>query len=627
MTLRAQLPGFLALAVLGSACAGTHAEAAKSKTPVVYRVTMEEPQAQYFDVTVEVPRTRGDSVDLAMPAWTPGSYLIRDFAKHVYEVHARRGDASLPVEAVDKQTWRVEHGGQPFALHYRVFAGAQSVRTSHLDDRHATINGASLFVYLVDDLGRPATVAIEAPDGWTVHSALESRGETLQAADYDTLVDSPIEVGTPVVRTFEVGDTKLEYVWTDTRDSSADLDRLVGDAEKIVSAFGAMMGGLPMSRYVFFAHVNDSGGGGLEHANSTVMMMAASTFATKRGYERAARLTAHEFFHLWNVKRIHDRVLGPFDYSAENHTELLWFHEGFTETMESLAMLRSGLWTRAQYLEHIASDYTGYRKHPGRNHTPIADLSHRAWTVAYQPEPNHRDVSVSYYDKGDLIGIALDLEIRRRSALRSKSGSVTGMFRRLMESHGRHGKGIDEADIVAAATAEAGEDMAWFFERFVHGVEEIELTEGLEALGVRLESRPRWQASAETKPEDRDAVAENLRKAWAGWRLSGTEVRGVEPGSPAAKAGLARGDELVAIDERRVRSEKDVQAAVGKRGAGKAARVHLFRRGALQTIDVQIAVDPHQIYRAAAIEDAELSDATAKLRDAWIGPSSAVAGG
>ena len=341
----------LSLVLLG-ACAAP-ASAAPVRAPTVYRVAIPQPHTQYVEVEVDFPKSKGDWTDVAMPAWTPGSYKIRDFAKHVYALRAT-ADKPLRVEHRDKQTWRVHHGGAAFTVAYKVFAADRTVRTSHVDDRHASLNGASLFVYVPGQTGRKCEVELKMVPGWTIHSPLpvtvDGGVARWTARDYDTLVDSPVELGTPEVETFTVDGTTFEFVVTGADAAGADVERLADDAEQVVTAFGELMGGFPMKRYVFFLDITEHGGGGLEHANSTMMMSSRSSFSSDRGYTRSARMVAHEFFHLWNVKRIHDVVLGPFDYARENHTELLWFHEGFTETAEAIALLHAGIWTPAQYL-------------------------------------------------------------------------------------------------------------------------------------------------------------------------------------------------------------------------------------------------------------------------------------
>lgn len=580
-------PLWLAPLVLG-ACATARPAEARSSAPVQYRVDLTHGATQYVHVEARIP-SRSANTTLALPAWTPGSYKIRDFGKHVYGLTAATPDGrALEVEAVDKQTWKVRNGGKPFDVRYRVFAATPSVRTSVLDDTHASLNGASVFVFEPGELDRPHRVEILAPEGWNVHTALPARDGGFVATDYDVLIDSPIEVGTPTVQRYQQGGTAFEYVLTSPDALKLDRARLLDDARAVTAAFGEMMGGFPMKRYLFLMHVGDEGGGGLEHADSTMMMMRSSAFDRSSGYDRAARLLAHEFFHLWNVKRIHDEVLGPFDYLSETYTRLLWFHEGFTETMESLAMRRSGLWSTQQYLDHIGRNLTAYSRKPGRDAMPLSEISFRAWTHGYQPEKNHRNETISYYEKGDLLGICLDLRIRLES---DGKGSLPGVFRRLMREYAAKGKGITARAVVDAASAEAGVDLSAFFDKHVDGVEPLPLQALLEQAGVIVEARPVW-----TTANGADVPDAATKRAWAGLELSGTTVRNVVPGGPAEAAQVMRSDELIAVQGRRVSDEDAIRRALGRVGPGKRVSVTAFRGSRLVEFEVDLQDNPYRIY-------------------------------
>jgi len=612
------------LAALTACAIPRHAEA---RAPALrYQVEIPAPHQQYVHMTMEVDAPGRGPLSVAMPAWTPGSYLVRDYAKHVYDLHAedRRGRA-LVVESIDKQTWRVQHHGRDFTLHYRVFAAEASVRSSHVDDHHASLIGASVFLYIVGELGRPARVEIALPEGWSAYSALESqtgapRGHAwFSAPDYDQLIDAPIELGTPQVERFTVEGVPYAYVLTGAEGTVIDLPRLALDAKNIVEAQAELMDGLPNHRYVFLLRVSPSGGGGLEHADSTSMMMRRSAFDNDSGYVRAARLAAHEHFHLWNVKRIHDRVLGPFDYARENHSRLLWFHEGFTETMEGLSLVHAGLVQPEDHMRSLGKRWTTYLQKPGRNHDPIAALSFDAWTKAYKPAKNHPNVAVSYYEKGDLIGVALDLELRLRSATRGRTGSLPGLFRRLMASHGTQGRGIEYADIVASASAEAGEDMAWFFERYVEGTEELALPELVARVGGRVETTAPW-LDDDGQPKAELTRMQRQKRLFTGLSLTkDAQVRSVEPGSPADTAGLMLDDEIVAVDGLRVRDRGALLARLADHDPGQSVELALFRSGRLIERELGLADNPHRTHRFSWVPSDELEPTTRKLRDAWLG--------
>ncbi|MEX1362314.1 MAG: PDZ domain-containing protein [Nannocystaceae bacterium] len=608
-----------------TACALPRRAHARPPGPVRYHVELPDPHRQYVHLAMEVDDPGREPLRLALPAWTPGSYKLRDHARHLYDLQARDRDGrALVTTRIDKQTWQVEHGGRPFTVRYRVFAAGDGVRSSHVDQGHASLVGPSVFLYVVGQLGRPARVQLSPPQGWSAHSALPSdQGAPagavwLRAPDYDALIDAPIELGTPQIRRFTVDDTAFEYLVTGAEGTAIDVDRLAREAHRIAQAQAELMGGLPMSRYLFLLRLAATGGGGLEHADSTSMVLDPAVFDTDAGYPRAARLAAHEMFHLWNVKRIHDRVLGPFDYARENHTRLLWFHEGFTETMEASSLVRAGLVSPAEHVAELGKRLTRYLAKPGRNHEAIAQLSFEAWTKAYQPAPNHPNVAVSYYEKGDFIGVALDLELRLRSAEHGQTGSLPGVFRRLMASHGDKGVGITMADIVAAASAEAGQDMAWFFERYVDGTEELPLANLLPRVGVKVDTAAPWLGS-DGRVRSSLTREQRRQRLYTGLVLGlDAAVTNVEPGSPADAAGLMRGDELVAVDGLRADSRDTIVARLTDRDPGQTVRLSLFRAGRLLERSLQLAESSHRTLSTSLVDAAELDPQTRALRDAWL---------
>lgn len=591
----------------------SRAEAAKPKRkaaldPVGYQLSIPEPTTRYVHVRIELSEAPSEQTTLAMPAWTPGSYLIRDFGKHVYDVAAHDLDGrELAVARVDKQSWTVANAGRGFVIEYRVFAGELSVRTSYVDDRFALLNGAGLFMYVDGQTGRAAELELTPPSGWAVHTALDRRSEAsrFSAPSYDELIDSPLLLGEAEVRTFAVVGKPIEVVMVAAGGTNADLDRIADDAEQIVRAFARTLNGLPFDRYSFLLVGDEVGGGGLEHHDSTAMIVRPWTFTSDSGYHGLARLMAHEFFHVWNVKRIHDEVLGPFDYSKESYSELLWFHEGLTETMETRALLRAGLISADDYLNQLAAAWTSYRRKPGRNATAIAELSREAWIKSYKPEANHGETTISYYEKGNLIGVCLDLTLRLRGRANRTNGSLDGVFRRLWAlrdpSSGQAPIGID--DIIAAASAEAGEDMQWFFDRYVYGTEELPLPELLERAGFVVEA---------ARVGDHDARA----RVWSGIS-GGATVSLIEPGSPASTAGLMLGDELIAVDGGRVESVSEANERLADRGVGATATISLFRRDRLETRELTTVENPHRRWlfsRPEQPDDAEL----ARLRSLWL---------
>jgi predicted metalloprotease with PDZ domain len=575
---------------------------------------MPEPQSHEFHVTMEIPALPGEHIDVVFPAWAPGSYLVRDFSRHIYDLEmCDRGGKAVEHERMDKQRWRVRTGGRPVTIRYRVFAFEVSVRTSFLDDSHAFLSGTSLFFFVEGELARPCTVTVDAPVGWRVSTALPAlRGQrnTFRACDYDELADSPMEAGTHPLLAFRVERTRFEVALHGH--TNADLARILADLRAIVRATGAIFGGFPFDRYLFIIHALSTRGG-LEHANSCTLDIVGLSFEDEKGYQNFAELAAHEFFHAWNVKRIHDRALGPFDYTKENYTRLLWFHEGFTEHMQAIILLRAGLMSVERYLKDLAEDWTRYAARPGRNVTALSELSYEAWIKQYKPADNHTNRMVSYYDKGRWAGLALDLILRSASAGRR---GLPDLFRRLWLRHAARHRAIDAAIIRSEAEAIAGRSLAGYFHRFIDGTAELPIPELLRSAGVKV------QAGAPAEHERNDKVKARRLLGWSGLAFAnGGErdsavVKNVVPGSPAWRAGITFGDEIIAVDDARTTG-----ATVGKRLAdgkvGQEIAVAFFRKDRLRKVKLRLVRNPERKWNFAL--DEEASARVGRLRARWLG--------
>jgi len=566
-------------------------------------------------------------VELVFPAWAPGSYMIRDFVRHVYglQIADERG-RPLDRERLDKQRWRVASGGAAFVVTYRVFAFEASVRTSFLDESHGYWNGTSLFFAVEGETQRPHDVAVEAPQGWHVSTAL-GRGAagSYLAASYDELVDSPVEVGTHARLAFRVGRTVFEVALYGR--TNADSRRLVAILRQVVQAtaaiFSGSSGGFPFARYVFIIHALPVGSGGLEHHASVTMDITGLSFDEEKGYVRFADLAAHEFFHAWNVKRLHDPVLGPFDYTRENYTRMLWFHEGFTDYLANVIILRAGVLDEKGFWRWIAEDWPRYATRPGRLETPLDELSFEAWIKLYKPAENHFNNAVSYYEKGLWVGMALDLELRR--ATRGRRG-LPELFRWLWDRAQRREATVTEADVRAAARAiagkssKSGKSFDAFFERYIHGTADVPLPALWRQAGLLVTLVPPWSEQA----GDSDPVRRTRARSWCGAMIEGRAagsaerafVRNVLPGSPAEKAGLTYGDEIVALGGDRVNAATFARR-LGDHPAGSAVTVSYFRRERLHEARLVVGTSPE---RKLLLEPAAKPPAEAvAIRKGWLG--------
>ncbi len=544
-----------------------------------YRVSMPDPHSHLFHVEAVLDDPGPEAV-LALPVWTPGSYLVREFARHLEAFSAADGDGrELPWARIDKHRFRiVAGGGSRVVARYRVYANELTVRTSHLDGTHGYWNGASLLVYAEGRLSEPCWLEVVPPPGWKVTTALEGGPTSFGARDYHELVDSPVEVGTHSVLEFSaLGKEHAVAVWG--RGNLA-LGPFAGDLKKVVETFGEMLGGLPYERYRFLVHLAERRRGGLEHAASTTLHLGRFGFAPRDAYLESLSLAAHEFLHAWNVKRLRPAALLPYDYSREQYTRLLWWFEGGTSYYDHLVLVRAGLLAPEKYLGHLGRQWTALLRTPGAAKMSLEEASLAAWVKHYRPDENTSNSAVSYYRKGELVALALDLR------LRLEGRSLDELLRLLLERYAEKGlpeDGVEQsvAGWIGAATAR------WFFDRFVRGTAPLEVD--LEQVGLALRLR-----EAEG-PEDEGGdpgKGKNEPSGWLGAEVDGDlAVTWVREGGPAWRAGLYAGDEIVAEDGFRL-DGKGLGERLRERGPAGSLRLHVFRRDELLQIQVPLGAPP-----------------------------------
>ena len=585
---------------------------AKAAPPSVrYRLAFPDPKSHLVSVEMRIAAGHPEPLSVAMAAWTPGSYKVRDFARHVQDVSVtdERG-RKLAFEKTDKQTWRITATSRTAVLvRYRVYANELGVRTSVLDDRHAHLNGASLFLYVPELTKSPVEVTVEAPRGWKVAAALESRGKgRYVAADFDALVDGPIQLGVFDEAHFRERGVPHRVVLSGVgRIKAVDL---VPDLQKIVRAGAALWGpeggsaraggGLPYKDYTFFINLASEPGGGLEHKSSCSLIVARDGFAPRERYLEFLLLAAHEHFHAWNVKRLRPQALGPFDYRGERYTRMLWVAEGFTSYYEKLLLLRAGLASAEEILALFAEKIRTLRETPGRAVQSVADASFDAWIRYYQPSEHSPNVSVSYYHKGQLIGLLLDLEIRRRTRGRR---SLDDVMRRLYASYaGAHG--YPDAALREAAEAVAGGSLGGFFGDYVDGVAELDFEAALSAVGLQLIA------------EDDDPPTADLG-VLLDRRRDAAILSTVLTGGPGAKAGLDARDEIVAWDGVRVDRDKLEKRLAAHRPAERV-QVTVFRADLLRQFDVVLGRKPPRKLRIAPKKTVPRTQRA--LYERWMNP-------
>lgn len=454
--------------------------------PLRYTLTFPAPETHYVEVEASVPTGGAPTVELAQPVWTPGSYRIRDYPRHVEELRAESGGGNaLPVEKTRKNRWQVTTwGAQRITLSYRVYGREMTVRTNFVEAGFALINGAPTFLTLAGGAARPHEVAVVLPSGWDrVLTALDPSphgGPHLYVApDHDTLVDSPIYAGSAAVYPFEV-DGIPHLLANEGEGGVWDGPRSAADTARIVEAARRMWGTLPYRRYLFLNLITEASGG-LEHRDSTVLMTSRWKSRTREAYLEWLGLVAHEHFHAWNVKRLRPRELGPFDYGEENYTRTLWVAEGVTSYYDDLLVHRAGLSTREEYLRDLSKTLRAVQKTPGRRVQTLEAASFDTWIKYYQPDENSPNSSISYYTKGAAVAFLLDARIR---AANDGARSLDDVMRLAWERFLEDGFSAEEFEALAAEVA--GEDLAAFFDHALRSTAELDYAPALEWLGLRF---------------------------------------------------------------------------------------------------------------------------------------------
>jgi len=548
----------------------------------------------------------------ALPAWTPGSYLVRDYARLLDRLTVTDGAGQpSPFQKIDKQRWRLAPGANGLKLTYRLFCNELTVRTNHVDATHAHLVGAAAFLYLEGQTSRPIVVKFEGwPKGWRVASGLPRRDGGYLAADHDTLVDSPFELGTFRMHTFRT--RGCEFQMAITGQHPGDEARIVEGTEAIVNACAKMFGGLPFKRYLFLLTFSPKIRGGLEHKDSTSLLADPQQLERAEGYWDLFTLIAHEFFHVWNVKRMRDQVLGPFDYSGETYSRLLWFHEGFTSFMQYGIVLKAGVAPWHWVARRLGASWTDNTTRPGRLEQSLEEASFDAWIRHYKPTEFATNSTVSYYDKGSMVAWMMDAELRLASV---GAKGLDELFGLLWE---RHGDGhVTDADVREAYREMTGREPEPFWRRYIQGKDELDGGEVEKAYGLKLVSKAPWENLSQADAEDPDAM--RRARIFSGLTFSGNgpAIQNVLPGSPAAKAGLGYGMEIIAVDGWRTASAQEVQARIGDSGPGDQLAILAADRGRVDTYALTLAENP---LRATAIQaDPKASAAQKAAFLAWTG--------
>jgi predicted metalloprotease with PDZ domain len=595
-----------------------------------YAIRPARPAAHLFHVTVTVEQPDPSGQRFMLPAWIPGSYMIREFARHIVRVTALADDRAVRMRKLDKHTWRAAPVQAPLTIAYEVYAWDLSVRAAHLDETHAFFNGSSVFLLPLGYETQPCHVDILPPDDgenesryadWKVITGLApARGTrrgafgTYTASNYDELIDCPVEMGTFAHAKFDVLGVPHEIAVTG-RVAKLDAERLTADLARVcethIRMFEPRAKRAPFERYSFLTLAVGDGYGGLEHRNSTALICKrddlpyAGMKDTTAAYRNFLGLASHEYFHSWNIKRIKPAAFVPYDLARENYTRLLWAFEGFTSYYDDLALVRAGLLTEAQYLETLAKTASLVLQRASRLKQSVAESSFDAWIKYYRQDENAPNSVVSYYQKGALVALALDLTIRSATAGKKSLDDLMRLLWQRCKAAGTSYAGVGEDELIEAAQTATGLDLSRHLHEWTEGTRDPDFAVLLAPFGIAFERR---------------AALESPHFAMLGIKAGGdgTECRVVHvfDGGPAQAAGLSGGDTLIALDGVRC-SASNLDALLARYQPGDRVDLTGFRRDELMRFAVKLAAQPPSKFLLQPT--AKASKTALRLRAGWLG--------
>ena len=575
------------------------------KSPAIrFAILPKDLAGHLFEVRLTVAAPDPEGQVLALPAWIPGSYMIREFSRNIVQIAAEADGKPVALTKLDKHSWRAAPASGALTVIYEVYAWDLSVRAAHLDQNHGFFNGTSVCLRVVGQEDTPHVVDIQRPtdpaaQSWRVATAMPELDAkrygfgTYIASNYDELIDHPVEMGDFALASFKAHGVPHDIVITG-RVPNLDMARLQADLKAIcetqIAFFEPRSKRAPMERYVFLTLAVGDGYGGLEHRASTALICVRAdlptTAASKKaemsdGYLKFLGLCSHEYFHTWNVKRIKPAAFAPYDLQNESYTPLLWLFEGFTSYYDDLMLVRSGIIDEAAYLKLLGKAIGGVLRGSGRTKQSVADSSFDAWGKYYRQDENAPNAIVSYYGKGSLIALAFDLTIRSKT---DGKKSLDDVMLALWQRFGRDfyptvGRGVTEAEVEALFDEVSGLKLKPLFDRYVRGTVDLPLAKLYAPFGVKL-------------VDDRRSAKPSI-DAGTGRDGADCKLTQVHEGGAAHRAGLSAGDILIALDGLRVGGALDTMLARYK--VGDTVAVHAFRRDELMTFQVTLQGDrvPH----------------------------------
>ena len=548
---------------------------------LTYTLSFKERTAHYVSVNLEIDGLRSrERLEFKMPVWIPGSYKVRDFSGNVEDFRITSGSRELPVTKVDKNTWQVElDGHRRINVKYKVYAFGQDHRTSFVDADRAMLNGASVFMYPVGMETKESLVVVDLPRGWQRATcslpSVGGRSPVFRAPDYDTLIDSPLMIGSHKVFETLVDDVPYRYAISGKGDY--DQAQLLADTRKIAGEMHQLFGSVPYDRYTIFVDISNRRRGALEHLSSAYLMVSRWTFDGEDNYRKYLELLAHEMFHAYNVKRIRPMVLGPFDYDRENYTTQLWVSEGLTSYYDRQLLLRSGLLDVEQYFELLTMDMEKMLSRPGRHQQTLEESSFDAWIKFYQPNENSPNATISYYVKGSLVGVTIDLAIREAT---DGGRSLDDVFRALWHDFQTSGEGFAPERFREICEEMAGRPLDEVF-AYVTTTRDIDWEAAFTPFGLEV-------VAAHQDPAD-------SAKAYWGFeteeRAGSLVIKTIYHGTPAADSRLSVNDELLFVDNYRL-TAANATSVLDSREQGKTATFVVSRDGLMRTFRMKPGEPP-----------------------------------
>lgn len=567
---------------------------------IKYKLSFANPVTHYCEVEIRV-RTGGENhLEFSMPVWTPGSYKVREFSRHVDKVRAEDGKGKgLVCEKVNKNTWRVSTTeSEEVVLSYRVYCNELTVRTSQVNSDHTFISGTGVFMFVRGRLSEECELEINPHKDWKKISTgmTHVRDNVYRADNYDVFVDCPIEIGNQDVLEFE-SNGKKHYISIYGR-GNYDKQKFVEDFKKIADAESKMMGGLPYEHFTFLLTFAEGGGGGLEHLNSFAAMFPAWKFDDEKMYKRFLGLIAHELFHVWNVKRVRPIELGPFNYDSEVYTKMHWVTEGWTSFFDNLLVRRADLFDDKEYLEFVAEEVHEVMGFEGRMHQSLEESSFDNWIKFYERHENSRNDQISYYKKGSLVAMMLNIEIITSTNCEKSLDDALRILYDDFKNDPAHGYTSERVKEVCESVA--GKNLDDFWKRYIWSTEELPLEEYLAKAGVEMK---------DSHKQGEIKIGGVLKKG--GDNVVLDEVHG---GGFAYSAGMSAGDELIALDGVRI-NNGNIKAVLGILKEGDSVKAVISRNGLVREMEVKVT-SPVPKYELARMK--ETTEEQNKVWNKWI---------